>query len=106
MHKIGIFYGSSTGTCEGLAAQLAGELGVADNDVHSANKLTEELVNTYDVLVLGTSTWGSGDVQDDWYDAMDVLKGMDFTRQMRGPVWLRRLRVVLRNLLRRNRFSL
>ncbi len=74
MHKIGIFYGSSTGTCEGLAAQLAGELGVADNDVHSANKLTEELVNTYDVLVLGTSTWGSGDVQDDWYDAMDVLK--------------------------------
>ena len=51
MHKIGIFYGSSTGTCEGLAAQLAGELGVADNDVHSANKLTEELVNTYDVLV-------------------------------------------------------
>lgn len=77
MHKIGIFYGSSTGTCEGLAAQLASELGVADNDVHSANKLTEELVNTYDVLVLGTSTWGSGDVQDDWYDAMDVLKGMD-----------------------------
>ena len=53
MHKIGIFYGSSTGTCEGLAAQLAGELGVADNDVHSANKLTEELVNTYDVAGSG-----------------------------------------------------
>ena len=50
MHKIGIFYGSSTGTCEGLAAQLAGELGVAANDVHSANKLTEELVNTNVVL--------------------------------------------------------
>ena len=29
MKKIGIFYGSSTGTCESLAEQLAGELGRA-----------------------------------------------------------------------------
>lgn len=77
MKKIGIFYGSSTGTCESLAEQLAGELGVASNDVHSADKLTAELANTYDVLVLGTSTWGDGELQDDWYDAVEVLKGMD-----------------------------
>lgn len=77
MKKIGIFYGSSTGTCESLAEQLAGELGVTDGDVHSADKLTAELANTYDVLVLGTSTWGDGELQDDWYDAIKVLKGMD-----------------------------
>ena len=77
MKKIGIFYGSSTGTCESLAEQLAGELGVAACDVHNASKLTDELVNSYDVLLLGTSTWGNGDVQDDWYDAIEVLKGMD-----------------------------
>ena len=77
MKKIGIFYGSSTGTCESLAEQLAGELGVTGGDVHSADKLTAELANTYDVLVLGTSTWGDGELQDDWYDAIKVLKGMD-----------------------------
>lgn len=77
MKKIGIFYGSSTGTCESLAEQLAGEQGVTGSDVHSADKLTAELVNTYDVLVLGTSTWGDGELQDDWYDAIKVLKGMD-----------------------------
>lgn len=77
MKKIGIFYGSSTGTCESLAEQLAGELGVAESDVRSADKLTAELANTYDVLVLGTSTWGDGELQDDWYDAIKVLKGMD-----------------------------
>ena len=42
MKKIGIFYGSSTGTCESLAEQLAGELGVTGGDVHSADKLTAE----------------------------------------------------------------
>ncbi len=77
MKKIGIFYGSSTGTCEGLAEQLAGELGVAGNDVHSAGNLTADLVNAYDVLLLGTSTWGDGELQDDWYDAVKVLQGMD-----------------------------
>ena len=77
MKKIGIFYGSSTGTCEGLAEQLAGELGVAGSDVYSADSLTADLINAYDVLLLGTSTWGDGELQDDWYDAVKVLKGMD-----------------------------
>ena len=35
------------------------------------------MANTYEVLVLGTSTWGDGDLQVDWYDAIKVLKGMD-----------------------------
>lgn len=74
MKKIGIFYGSTTGTCEGLAQQLAGELGVAGGDVHSADELTAELASTYDILVLGTSTWGDGELQDDWYDAIEILK--------------------------------
>ncbi len=74
MKKIGIFYGSTTGTCENLAKQLAGELNVANSDIHSADKLTAELVATYDVLLLGTSTWGNGELQDDWYDAINVLK--------------------------------
>ena len=80
MKKIGIFYGSSTGTCESLAEQLAGELGVTGGDVHSADKLTAELANTYDVLVLGTSTWGDGELQDDWYDAIKVRYGYPLRR--------------------------
>mgnify|MGYP002461750743 FL=1 len=66
MKKIGIFYGSSTGTTESVAYTIAQKLGVASNDVHDASKLTGEMVKEYDVLVLGTSTWGCGEVQDDW----------------------------------------
>ena len=74
MKKTGIFYGSSTGTCEDLATRIANKLGIASADVHSADKLTADLVNNYEVLILGTSTWGDGELQDDWYDAIKTLK--------------------------------
>lgn len=77
MKKIGIIYGSTTGTCESLACQLAESLGVTTNDVYSADKLTDALIASYDVLILGTSTWGDGELQDDWYDGIKVLKNAD-----------------------------
>lgn len=42
MKKIGIFYGSSTGTTESVAHTIAQKLGVASNDVHDASKLSGE----------------------------------------------------------------
>lgn len=77
MKKTGIFYGSTTGTTEDIAGQIAGKLGVDKSNVHDAGQLTAELVAGYDALLLGTSTWGDGELQDDWYGALDVLKGAD-----------------------------
>jgi len=37
--------------------------------------LTQTVVEASDNLVLGTSTWGAGELQDDWYDGLNVLKG-------------------------------
>ena len=79
MKKTGIFYGSSTGTCEDLANQIADKMGVAAYDVHSADKLSADLVKEYDLLILGTSTWGDGELQDDWYDGIKVLKSADLS---------------------------
>lgn len=79
MKKVDIFYGSTTGTCEDLARQLARALGVASSDVYSADKLNVELVAAYEILILGTSTWGDGELQDDWYDAVNVLRGADLS---------------------------
>lgn len=79
MKKIGIFYGSSTGTCEDLANRIASKLDVSVSDVYSADKLTADRVKTYEVLILGSSTWGDGDLQDDWYDAVKVLKAVDLS---------------------------
>ncbi len=82
MKKVGIFYGSTTGTCEDLAGRIATELGVAASDVFSAGQLNAELAGSYDVLVLGTSTWGDGELQDDWYDALEALKSADLSGKL------------------------
>lgn len=79
MKKTGIFYGSSTGTCEDLANQIADKMGVAASDVYSADKLSADLVKEYDLLILRTSTWGDGELQDDWYDGIKVLKSADLS---------------------------
>lgn len=77
MKKMGIIYGSSTGTCQSIAETIAGKLGIASADVMDANKVSTDKVEEYDVLLLGTSTWGDGELQDDWYDAVKVVKAAD-----------------------------
>ena len=79
MNKIGVFYGSTTGTTEDVARRIAEKLDVPSADVFDVSKLTEALVNEYDVLVLGSSTWGAGELQDDWYDGVKVLKSADLS---------------------------
>lgn len=74
MKKTIVVFGSSTGTCEEIAGEIAKKLGVEAINVQNLNA---EVIAENDNLVLGTSTWGSGEVQDDWYDGLKVLKGAD-----------------------------
>ena len=81
MNKIGVFYGSTTGTTEDLARRIAEKLDVPSAHIYDVSKLTEALVGEYDVLVLGSSTWGAGELQDDWYDGIKVLKKCDLSHK-------------------------
>jgi len=74
MKKTVIFFGSTTGTCEDIAGRIASALDVSD--VRSAADFGADAAD-FDILVLGTSTWGDGELQDDWYGAIDTLKGLD-----------------------------
>src|SRR5574344_292205 len=73
MNKTIIIYGSTTGTCEDLAQRIATRLGVDKSDVINVSELTPDKVSEYDNLLLGTSTWGAGDLQDDWFDGLEIL---------------------------------
>ncbi len=73
MKKYGIFYGSTTGTTEELAARVADALGVTADDVYDVSNTPVEKTAEYEVLVLGSSTWGCGELQDDWYDFLKAL---------------------------------
>ena len=66
-----VIYGSSTGTCQSIAETIASKLGVEAVDVAS---LDSAAVAAHDNLILGTSTWGAGEMQDDWYDGVKTLK--------------------------------
>ena len=77
MKKIGIFYGSTTGTTESVANFIAKSLGLTSDHVRSVNEMTPEMIAEYEVLLFGTSTWGVGELQDDWYDGIEKLKQAD-----------------------------
>lgn len=77
MKKTGVFYGSTTGTTESVAKLIAEKLGIASEDIHDVSKMNADMVGGYEALILGTSTWGDGELQDDWYDGVNVLKGLD-----------------------------
>ena len=79
MKTIGIFYGSSTGTTEGVARRIAEKLGVNDSDIHDVSGASASDVEPYEVLLLGTSTWGAGDLQDDWESYLEDLKRQDLS---------------------------
>ena len=79
MEKTCIIYGSSTGTCQAIAEKIAGRLGVAQADVYDVANITADTVGRYTNLILGTSTWGVGELQDDWYDGLEKLKGTELS---------------------------
>lgn len=66
--SIAIVYGSSMGNTEGAANTIASKLGISD--VFNISDIDADKINSYDKILFGTSTWGSGDLQDDW-DSFD-----------------------------------
>ena len=74
MKKTIVVYGSSTGTCEGIAEKIGAKLGA---EVLNVQELTADVVAANENLILGTSTWGAGELQDDWYDGVKVLQSAD-----------------------------
>ncbi len=76
MNKTVVVYGSSTGTCEAIAEKIASRLGAECLNVQD---MTAGTVADNQNLILGTSTWGAGELQDDWYDGVNVLKSSDLS---------------------------
>lgn len=77
MKKTVIIYGSSTGTCEDIAGRIASKLGV--DEVINVTDASADTLASNDNLILGTSTWGAGEVQDDWYDGLKLIKSADLS---------------------------
>ena len=73
---IGIFYGSSSGNTKDIAEKLASELGAQAQNIAEADA---EAIGGFDSLILATSTWGAGDLQDDWEDFLPNMDDIDLS---------------------------
>ena len=81
MANIGIFFGSSGGVTRAVAEKLeelfdGAELIDMEEDFDDIDQMLE-----YDILLLGSSTWGQGDPQRDWVDPLYEIESdeTDFT---------------------------
>lgn len=74
-----IFFASSTGNSEEIAKKISTQLGgVEVFDLAGKNLLK---MNNYDKLILGGSTWGDGELNDDWEDNWDDFKSLDLSNK-------------------------
>ncbi|MDR2562743.1 MAG: flavodoxin [Prevotellaceae bacterium] len=78
MKKIGIFYGSSTGTTESVAKLIASKLGINSSDIYDVESAKPNL-SEYDILLFGASSVGFGDLPDHWENYLKTLEESDLT---------------------------
>lgn len=79
MNKIGLFYGSTIGNTEGVAETITEKIGKNNIDIFDIGGTSKEDLEKYNLLILGTSTWNDGDIQDDWEDFLPSLAEIDFS---------------------------
>lgn len=79
MKKISIIYGSTTDNTRDAAEKIAEQLKDYSPQLKDVAKCNTDDFISADCLILGTSTWGAGDLQDDWYDILPKLKTVDLS---------------------------
>ena len=78
MVKVVLIYGSTTGNTEALSEHVAAglERGMAEVTVKDVAKASVDELANYDAIVFGCSTWGEGDLQDDFFDFYEAMDGI------------------------------
>lgn len=73
-----IIYGSTTGVTKSIAESIGNKFDGAEvKDISDKNSLAD--LGDYGLIIIGTSTWGIGELQDDWLDKIQDLEKIDFT---------------------------
>lgn len=74
-----IFFASSTGNTEQIASKIASSLN--NIEVFDLAGTKVEKINNYDKIILGGSTWGDGELNDDWEDAWADFCKLDLSNK-------------------------
>ena len=75
--KIGLFYGSTTCYTEMAAEKIRDCIGEDLVEMHNIKDTELSLMNDFDMLILGISTWDFGELQEDWEGVWEQLDGLN-----------------------------
>ncbi len=75
MSKIAIVYGSTTDNTKTIAESIVNKLASEDVTLLDVANVKAGELDSYPNLILGTSTWGLGDLQDDWEGYISTFEG-------------------------------
>jgi len=78
MAHIGIFYGSTTGNTEDSAKKIAKALDEHQVEIFDVASADADFT-PYDLILFGSSSWGSGELQDDWEDFIEKVEASDLS---------------------------
>lgn len=78
MNKIAILYGTSGGSVESVAKQVQ-DLFEGNADIYNVLDVSLSEIEDYKYIIVGTSTTGIGDLQDDWEGFLPSFAKIDFT---------------------------
>ena len=78
MAKVVLVFGSTTGNTEALSEHVAKglERGMSSVTVKDVSEASADELADYDAIVFGCSTWGEGDLQDDFIDFQEAMDGV------------------------------
>lgn len=76
--NIGIIYGSNNGNTQAVSEQVAEKLGAK---LFSINELESNVISDLDFIIFATSTWGIGDLCDDWELGISKIEGIDLSNK-------------------------
>ena len=81
MGKAVIIYASKTGKCEQMAHKVyeAVKESGADADLFHVSSAEPGFLNDYDIILLGSPTYGNGELPDDYHSFYEELAGMELS---------------------------
>lgn len=79
MLNIGLFYASATGNTEEVAKKIISLNTLGGIDLINIDSAEDDAMSKYTKIIIGVSTWGDGDLQDDWDDYLPKMQTVDFS---------------------------
>tara|TARA_B100000925_G_scaffold59434_1_gene39650 strand:- start:4449 stop:4949 length:501 start_codon:yes stop_codon:yes gene_type:complete len=77
--NIGIIYGSNQGNTHAVSEKVSEKLGAS---LFNISDLEPEQVENLDFLIFASSTWGVGDLCDDWEMGLDKLDAINLEKKV------------------------